>query len=66
MDKEYIFTFGFNQGHDNGFVSIKADSSEKARDEMVGRFGVKWGFQYDAPDAREKAGVEMFGLKEVK
>lgn len=66
MDNEYIFTFGFGQGHDNGFVSINARNSTEARNRMVEMYGVKWGFQYDCPDARDKAGVDKFNLVEVK
>ena len=65
-DKEYIFTFGFGQGRDNGFYSVIADSSQEARDRMFDVFGSKWSMQYDAPGAREKAGVERFGLREIK
>jgi hypothetical protein len=64
IDKEYVFTFG--QGHDNGYVVIKADNSNDARDIMVDKFGKKWSMQYDAPNARQKAGVKQFGLREVK
>lgn len=66
LDNEYIFTFGFGQGRDNGFFSITAADSEEARGRMFDVFGGKWSMQYDAPDAREKAGVEKFGLWEVK
>ena len=65
-DNEYIFTFGFGQGRHNGFYSVIADSSQEARARMFDVFGSKWSMQYDAPGAREKAGVEEFGLWEVK
>lgn len=64
-DNEYIFTFGFGQGRDNGFFSIIANGPREARTRMFDVFGSKWSMQYDAPNAREKAGVEKFGLWEV-
>ena len=64
--KEYIFTFGCNQKHENGFYSILADNPSDARDRMFEVFGSKWSMQYDAPNAREDAGVDRFGLQEVK
>lgn len=63
---EYIFTFGAGQEHENGFYVIKADSSHAARDRMFEVFGSKWSMQYDAPNAREKAGVDRWGMHEVK
>lgn len=65
-NREYIFTFGFGQGRDNGFYAIIADNSNDARKRMVDVFGGKWSMQYDAPNARDKAGVDKFGLWEVK
>ena len=62
MKEEYIFTFGSGQEHANGFVSIKAENPGDARTEMIRRFGLKWAFQYDPPNAREKAGVERHRL----
>lgn len=61
--KKYYFTFGFGQPNQNGYHVIKAQSSQIARDEMFRRFGQKWSFQYNSPDA---AGVDEFHLHEVK
>lgn len=65
-DIEYVFTFGFGQVYQNGYHVIEADSSEQARHIMHEKFGSKWSMQYDAPNAREKAGVNKFNLKEIK
>lgn len=65
-DYEYIFTFGFGQQLEGRFFAIQAESAKEARDCMFKIFGSKWSMQYDAPNAREKAGVENFGLLEVK
>ena len=44
----YYFTFGFNQGYDNGYVKVTVPASSnahgEARTEMVRRHGTKWGF----------------------
>jgi len=45
MNKHY-FTFGFNQGHDNGYVLVQASTAEYARQRMIDEYGQKWGFQY--------------------
>lgn len=66
--KEFIFTFGFNQklpdGKDatNGYVSIRAENSERAREEMIREYGYNWAFQYDS---KEAAGVEKYNLWDV-
>ena len=71
-DNEYIFTFGFGHQLEGRFFVIQAESAKEAkeakeaRDYMFKIFGSKWSMQYDAPNAREKAGVEKFGLLEVK
>jgi hypothetical protein len=62
---EYIFTFGFGQNYANGYHAIQAKDSQDARQTMMDKFGTRWAFQYDAPNAREKAGVERFKLKEI-
>lgn len=59
---EYIFTFGFGQGHDNCFVAIKAIDYGAARGCMVEHFRQRWGFQYNS---REEAGVDRFYLSEI-
>ena len=62
-EKEYIFTFGHGQLYFGRFVAIKAKDSNGARAEMVRRFGLKWSMQYDS---RERAGVERWGLRELR
>lgn len=61
--KKWYFTFGFGQPNQNGYHIVTAQDREQARAEMFRRFGQKWSFQYDSPQA---AGVEKFGLHEVK
>lgn len=65
-DREYIFTFGCGQQHENGFYAIEADNPAEARARMFEVFGSKWSMQYDAPNAREKAGVKQWKMHEVK
>lgn len=60
---EYIFTFGFGQQHENCYTVIKANTSNEAREEMHRRYGEKWSMQYDS---RDEAGVEKWGLREIK
>ena len=61
--EEFIFTFGFGQGHDNGYVKVLAYNQEKAEKKMIQYFGVKWGFCYTS---LESAGVEKYNLHLVK
>ena len=61
--KKWWFTFGFSQGHDNGYVVIEAVNAELARAAMIKTWGTKWAIQYDSAEA---AGVEEYGLHEVK
>lgn len=63
QSREFIFTFGFGQRHQNGYHVIKARSSMDAREEMHRRFGKEWSMMYDS---REEAGVERWGLREIK
>ena len=58
----WIFTFGFGQKHQGGFVRIFARNADDARVEMFAQYGRKWGMQYAS---EEEAGVEMFNLKLV-
>ena len=60
--KDYIFTFGFGQGHDNCYTVIRAEDYGAARDEMIKRWGMKWSMQYHR---RKDAGVKEFNLKEI-
>lgn len=47
MDKEkwYYFTFGSGQKYEGHYVKIYG-TYLSARDEMIRRYGYKWGFQY--------------------
>ncbi len=55
----FIFTFGFGQGHDNGYVKFLAEDQGKAEVKMIQHFGEKWGLCYTSP---ESAGVERYNL----
>lgn len=57
------FTFGSGQPHENCYHVIEAETKAACRTEMFEQFGTKWAFQYDSAEA---AGVERFGLKEIK
>lgn len=61
--KKYYFTFGFGQPHENCYHVIEANNSVEARAKMFERFSDKWAFQYESA---EEAGVEKFGLREIK
>ena len=61
--QKWYFTWGFNQGHDNCYTVIEAESYGAAREEMFSRWGKKWGFQYDSAEA---AGVDEFNLKRIQ
>jgi len=63
--KDWFFTFGYGQhggGLRNNYVKIYG-TYDSARAEMVRRYGEEWSFQHGSA---EDAGVEEFGLKEVK
>ena len=67
---EHVFTFGFGQTHPvtgadlaSRYVVIRATCRATAREEMVRRFALRWGFQY--PDHRA-AGVDRFGLRSLE
>ena len=60
---KYYFTFGSGQPHENCYHVIKFDSPKSARCLMFERFGRKWAMMYTSA---EEAGVEQFGLKEIK
>lgn len=61
-EQEWIFTWGFDQGHDNCYTVIYG-TFQSARDIMMRKYGPKWGFQYSS---REAAGVDKWDLKEIK
>ena len=61
--KKFYFTFGFGQPHGGCYHVIEAENSEKARELMFERFGVKWSMMYDSA---EEAGVVRWRLKAIK
>lgn len=43
----YYFTMKLNPDSNSwGYVEIVADSSEKARELMINKYGLAWGFEY--------------------
>lgn len=42
----YVFTFGEGQQHEGQYVKIYSYSYGEARDIMISRYGLDWGFQY--------------------
>ena len=61
--KDFVFTFGFGQVHQNGYHVIRAKTMREARDDMNRKFGREWSMVYES---KEEAGVEEYGLHEVK
>ena len=59
---EYIITFGFGQGYDNGYVTVLAPDENSARQKMFEEFGDRWCGSYTS---KEEAGVDKYGLWEV-
>lgn len=45
-DEYYIFTFGWNQPHENHYVKIFG-SYKDAREKMVQKYGNRWSMQYE-------------------
>ena len=64
--KEYIFTFMQSSPYRNKYVSLEADSPSDALAEMRQKYGSDWAMHYSPPNARADAGVDEFGLKELK
>ena len=62
MKKDYYFTFGFGQGHDNCYVVIHG-TYQSARERMFEVWGSKWAMQYDSAD---DAGVDEFNLRKIQ
>ena len=44
--KYWIFTFGYGQRHQNGYVKIIDPDFGSARQKMIDRYGLEWAFQY--------------------
>lgn len=62
VEKDWYFTWGFNQGHDNCYTRIYG-TQESSRAHMVKAWGDRWSFQY--PTASQ-AGVEEFNLTYIE
>ncbi len=60
---KFYFTFGSGQLYDNCYHVIQAATKQDARDMMLERYGIKWSMMYNSA---EEAGVEEFGLREIK
>lgn len=60
--KEFYFTWGFGQGHDNCYTIIKANDMAEARKIMFELWGKNWFTGYESA---EKAGVERFNLQMI-
>lgn len=60
--RDWIFTFGCGQAYAGRYEVIHGTFDE-AREEMFRRHGEKWSMQYRTP---EDAGVEKYGLKELR
>ena len=65
---KHYFTFGVGQLHENGFHVIESESPDKARLEMIGRFGMKWSMQYNEKEWFEggTSQEEKYGLHQVR
>jgi hypothetical protein len=60
--RDWIFTFGCGQPYAGRYCVIHG-TFNAAREEMFRRHGQMWSMQYRTP---EDAGVETYGLKELK
>jgi hypothetical protein len=60
--RDWVFTFGCGQPYAGRFEVIHG-TFNSAREEMVRRHGQVWSMQYRS---EEDAGVETYGLKELK
>jgi len=63
---EHIFTFGSGQQYENHFIAIYNTNSEEARKQMFDRFEDKWSMHYEPPNARKKAGIDKWNLKQIQ
>ena len=61
--KRWYFTFGFDHKYRKGYVEVFAEDSEAARNKMVERYGMEWGFQYNEDEFREQP--SKYGLYRV-
>ena len=60
--RDWYFTWGCGQGHDNCYTVIRGTFAT-ARKRMFELWGSKWAMQYSSAD---KAGVEEYMLTRVK
>jgi hypothetical protein len=60
--RDWVFTFGCGQAYAGRYCVIHG-TFNAAREEMFRRHGQMWSMQYRTP---EDAGVETYGLKELK
>ena len=58
-EQTWIFTFGFNHGHDKCYT-MYFGTYTSAREKMVRDFDSKWSFQYPS---KKLAGVDYYNLK---
>lgn len=61
-EQDYFFTFGGGQAYPNHYIVFHG-TYVTAREQMMSRFGRKWSMQYSS---KEDAGVDRWGLKELK
>lgn len=59
----WYFTFGAGQPHEGCYHYVAEPDYMKARDYMINSFGRQWCGQYKTA---EDAGVEKWGMKEIK
>lgn len=62
LTESWYFTFGVDHPQYSMYYVVIKGSWNEARGEMIKRYGSRWSFQYDSPEA---AGVERYGLKEL-
>ncbi len=58
-----VFTFGFGQAYPQGYIVLPGESKGECRERMNALFGQRWSMQYEDTKG---AGVQQFGLREVK
>ena len=54
LDKpSWVFTFGSGQQYEGKCVRVFADDFMEARQKMIDRYGIEWGFQYSSDEWEE-------------
>ncbi len=61
-EQDWIFTFGYDSPFGQCYIVIYG-TYESAREKMFEKFSKKWAYQYES---KEAAGVDSFGLTEIK